>query len=215
MDDVAHGLGVAAKLRSDLIGALLSIGAGKQYLTAAQGEGIRGAQSCLQTLALGVTQGTREDRFSHTMEDKLLPIILLGYALGPHRPGCCSVPGCTFLRTQPVLTPHSGTHLTTRSPPPRHPFGARSRSRPCGGSPSRWAGRDPRRLQVCSEPPRRRQPRRRPRTPHRAGPACFGHSSGAFGQKWSDMCKTLRLEGASRAAPPPSRRISDELSRTP
>jgi hypothetical protein len=34
MDDVAHGLGVAAKLRSDLIGALLSIGAGKQYLTA-------------------------------------------------------------------------------------------------------------------------------------------------------------------------------------
>jgi hypothetical protein len=82
MDDVAHGLGVAAKLRSDLIGALLSIGAGKQYLTAAQGEGIRRAQSCLQTLALGVTQGTREDRFSHTMEDKLLPIILLGYALG-------------------------------------------------------------------------------------------------------------------------------------
>jgi hypothetical protein len=83
MDDVAHGLGVAAKLRSDLIGALLSIGAGKQYLTAAQGEGIRGAQSCLQTLALGVTQGTSEDRFSHTMEDKLLPIILLGYALAP------------------------------------------------------------------------------------------------------------------------------------
>jgi hypothetical protein len=29
------------------------------------------------------------------------------------------------------------------------------------------------------------------------------------------MCKTLRLEGASRAAPPPSSRISDELSRTP
>src|SRR5215208_6591113 len=82
MDDVAHGLGVAAKLRSDLIGTLLSIGAGKQYLTAAQGEGIRRAHSCLQTLALGVTQGTREDRFSHTMEDKLLPIILLGYALG-------------------------------------------------------------------------------------------------------------------------------------
>jgi hypothetical protein len=72
----------SSKLRSDLIGTLLSIGAGKQFLTAAQGEGIRRAQSCLQTLALGVTQGTREDRFSHTMEDKLLPIILLGYALG-------------------------------------------------------------------------------------------------------------------------------------
>ena len=135
--------------------------------------------------------------------------------LGPPRPGCCSLPGCTFLRTQPVLTPHSGTHLTTRSPPPRLPFGARSRSRPCGGSPSRGAGRDPRRLQLCSELSRRRHPRRRPRTPHRAGPASFGHSSGAFAQKWSDMCKTLRLEGASRAAPPPSRRISDELSRTP
>src|SRR5215203_3488821 len=82
MDDVAHGLGVAAKLRGDLIGTLLSIGAGKQYLTTSQGEGIRRAQSCLQSLALGVTQGRREDRFSHTMEDKLLPIILLGYALG-------------------------------------------------------------------------------------------------------------------------------------
>jgi hypothetical protein len=81
MDDVAHGLGVATKLGSDLIGTLLSIGAGKQYLTAAQDEGIRRAQSCLQTLALGVTQRTREDRFSHTKEDKLLPIILLGYAL--------------------------------------------------------------------------------------------------------------------------------------
>jgi hypothetical protein len=81
MDDVAHGLGVAAKLGSDLIGTLLSIGAGKQDLTTAQGEGIRRAKTCLQSLALGVTQRTREDRFSHTMEDKLLPIILLGYAL--------------------------------------------------------------------------------------------------------------------------------------
>jgi hypothetical protein len=82
MDGVAHGLGVAAKLGSDLIGTLVCIGAGKQYLTTAQGEGIRRAQSCLQSLALGVTQRTREDRFSHAMEDKLLPIILLGYALG-------------------------------------------------------------------------------------------------------------------------------------
>ena len=40
MDDVAHGLRVAAKLGSDLIGTLLSIGAGKQDLTTAQGEGI-------------------------------------------------------------------------------------------------------------------------------------------------------------------------------
>jgi hypothetical protein len=82
MDDVAHGLEVAAKLRSDLIGTIVCIGAGKQYLTTAQGEGIRRSQSCLQSLALGVTQRTREDRFSHTKEDKLLPIILLGYALG-------------------------------------------------------------------------------------------------------------------------------------
>ena len=82
MDDVAHGLGVAAKLGSYLIGILLSVGAGKQDLTTAQGEGSWPAQSCLQSLALGVTQRTREDRFSHTKEDKLLPIILLGNARG-------------------------------------------------------------------------------------------------------------------------------------
>jgi hypothetical protein len=42
MDDVAHSLGVAAKLGSDLIGTLLCIGAGKQDLTTAQGEGLEG-----------------------------------------------------------------------------------------------------------------------------------------------------------------------------
>src|SRR5918999_6323786 len=88
MDDVAHGLGVAAKLGSDLIGTLVSIGTGKQDLTTAQGEGIWRAKTCLQSLALGVTQRTREDRFSHTKEDKLLPIILPGYALG-RRSGNC------------------------------------------------------------------------------------------------------------------------------
>ena len=68
--------------RSDLIGTLVSIGAGKQYLTTAQGEGIRRAQSCLRTLALGVHQKGRAKIGSLiTKEDKLLPIILLGYAL--------------------------------------------------------------------------------------------------------------------------------------
>src|SRR5829696_1367396 len=66
---VAGSLRIASQLVSDLVGVFAS-GAGEQDLAAAQGEGIRRTQACLQGLALGVTQGTHKDRSFHTSEDK-------------------------------------------------------------------------------------------------------------------------------------------------
>jgi hypothetical protein len=66
---VAGGLRVASQLVSNPVGIFAS-GAGEQDLAAAQGEGIRRTQACLQGLALGVTQGTHKDRSFHTSEDK-------------------------------------------------------------------------------------------------------------------------------------------------
>jgi hypothetical protein len=65
---VARGLRIAAQLVSDLVGVFASV-AGEQDLATAQSEGIRRAQASLQGLALGVTQGTHEDRSFHAMED--------------------------------------------------------------------------------------------------------------------------------------------------
>ena len=66
---VAGSLRIASQLVSDLVGVFAS-GAGEKYLAAAQGEGIRRTQACLQGLTLGVTQGTHKDRSFHTLEDK-------------------------------------------------------------------------------------------------------------------------------------------------
>src|SRR5215216_2710225 len=66
---VAGSLRIASQLVSDLAGIFAS-GAGEQDLAAAQGEGIRRTQACLQGLALGVTQGMHKDRSFHTSEDK-------------------------------------------------------------------------------------------------------------------------------------------------
>jgi hypothetical protein len=42
--------------------------------------------------------------------------------------------------------------------------------------------------------------------PIELGQLASGTPAAPSGKKWTDMCKTLRLESASRAAPPPSRR---------
>src|SRR5215213_753270 len=68
MDSVARRLQIAAQLVSDLVGVFAPV-ASEQDLATAQGEGIRRTQACLQGLALGVTQGTHEDRSFHAMED--------------------------------------------------------------------------------------------------------------------------------------------------
>jgi len=68
MDGVARRLRIAAQLVSDLVGVFAPL-AGEQDLATAQGEGIRRTQACLQGLALGVGQGTHEDRSFHAMED--------------------------------------------------------------------------------------------------------------------------------------------------
>jgi hypothetical protein len=61
---VAGSLRIASQLVSDLVGVC------EKYLAAAQGEGIRRTQACLQGLTLGVTQGTHKDRSFHRVEDK-------------------------------------------------------------------------------------------------------------------------------------------------
>jgi hypothetical protein len=61
-------LRIAAQLVSDLVGVFASV-AGEKYLTAAQGEGIRRAQACLQGLTLGVAKGTHKDWSFHALED--------------------------------------------------------------------------------------------------------------------------------------------------
>jgi hypothetical protein len=78
MDDVAHGLVVAAQKAGDLV-SVLSFGAFEQDLRAAQNEGIRRAQTRLQGLALGVTQGTHVDRSFHklSIDHCLLPYLEL------------------------------------------------------------------------------------------------------------------------------------------
>src|SRR5687767_7675309 len=65
---VTHRLRVTAEVGSDLVG-VLAVGAGQQDLATAQCEGIRRAQSRLQSLALGVTQRTHVDRWFHDMKD--------------------------------------------------------------------------------------------------------------------------------------------------
>ena len=69
VDGIARRLRVAAQAAGYLVGVLAPV-AGEKYLAAAQGEGIRRTQACLQGLALGVTQGTHKDRSFHTSEDK-------------------------------------------------------------------------------------------------------------------------------------------------
>src|SRR5215210_1828938 len=81
VDGVARGLGVAPEVAGDLVG-VLSIGAGEQDLATAQHEGIRRAQSRLQGFALGVAQGTHEDRSFHDPEDKSSTTVSSGHALG-------------------------------------------------------------------------------------------------------------------------------------
>jgi hypothetical protein len=68
MDGVASRLRITAQLVSDPIGVFASV-AGEKDLATAQGEGIRRTQAYLQGLALGVAQGTHEDRSFHAMED--------------------------------------------------------------------------------------------------------------------------------------------------
>ena len=81
-DDVSGGPIVAPEDPGDLVG-VFAIGAGKQDLATAQGEGIPGrAQTRLQGLTLDITQGTHEDRSFHASEDKLLPAISSAPALG-------------------------------------------------------------------------------------------------------------------------------------
>jgi hypothetical protein len=65
----AGGLRIASQLVSDLVGVFAPV-AGDEDLAAAQAEGIRRTQACLQGLALGVTEGTHKDRSFHTSEDK-------------------------------------------------------------------------------------------------------------------------------------------------
>ena len=64
MDDVAHGLVVAAQKAGDLV-SVLSFGAFEQNLRAAQHEGIRRAQTRLQGFALVLRKLTYENRFFH------------------------------------------------------------------------------------------------------------------------------------------------------
>jgi hypothetical protein len=64
MNDVAYGLVVAAEGSGDLVG-VLSFGACKQDLAAAEDEGIRRTECRLQGLTLLIRQRTYEDRFSH------------------------------------------------------------------------------------------------------------------------------------------------------
>src|SRR5215217_4824057 len=68
MDGIARCLRIAAQLVSDLVGVFAPL-AGEQDLATAQGEGLRRTQACLQGLALGVGQGTHEDRSFHAMKD--------------------------------------------------------------------------------------------------------------------------------------------------
>src|SRR5215208_4032364 len=82
MDDVTHGLGVAAEFAGDLVGALFVGGACEQDQATTQDEGIRRAQTRLQGLALSIRKWTREDWFFHGAQDKSLPTILPGHALG-------------------------------------------------------------------------------------------------------------------------------------
>ena len=69
VNGVAHRLGVTAQRAGDVVGILAPV-AGEKDLAAAQSEGIRRTQARLQSLTLGVSQGTHEYWSFHTSEDK-------------------------------------------------------------------------------------------------------------------------------------------------
>ena len=64
VDGVARGLGVAAEACGDLVG-VFAPGARQQDLTPTEDESIGRAEARLQGFALGVAQGTHEDRSFH------------------------------------------------------------------------------------------------------------------------------------------------------
>ena len=72
VDGVAHGLIVAAQGAGDPGGALAPC-ALEQYLAAAEDEGVGGAQTFLQGLALVFLKRTHEDGFSHSAQVSISP----------------------------------------------------------------------------------------------------------------------------------------------
>jgi hypothetical protein len=82
MDGVANGLIATAQLRGNR-DRRVALGAGKQNLTAPQGEGLRGSQALFDGGAFVGRQRTNKKWCRHAVKDSTLPTILLDYALVP------------------------------------------------------------------------------------------------------------------------------------
>src|SRR5919205_1478983 len=80
MDDIAHGLVVAAEAGGNHAG-VLAAGAGEQDLAAAQDKGLRRAEASVERLLFGGREGSHINWASHVRYRTTFPIALLETAL--------------------------------------------------------------------------------------------------------------------------------------
>src|SRR5919205_2160339 len=80
MDDIAHGLVVAAEAGGNHTG-VLAAGAGEQDLAAAQDKGLRRAEASVERLLFGGREGSHMNWVSHVRYRTTFPIALLETAL--------------------------------------------------------------------------------------------------------------------------------------